>query len=418
MELAEEINRTVKLAMDEGRANSLAQAQALFKGFRLRISVEAGFAGSPAAEAAVLTLLTAAPKTFLGGVEIVGAVDERCTLAWFAGRALSQVAGEAGACVGTPDGSRGAPAVTIAVGAGRPRHEGFLVALALGTDGFVVCPDDPAQSDPRAPAEVGVAAAGVALNEAFSYVYGRSPLAGQRRLAFRMPAVASCGLAHGKTTWLIGLGHLGQAFAWTLALSSPRVQPALRLTDFDCVSASSLSTCLLVNSSDIGRLKVQAVGERLAQLGFAVSLDTQRLNLVDNFSPVQADQAVVAVDNMALRQSLDRLTGMRIFEGGIGDGPGGFTRVQFHSFPGPRMARDVWVGEDPQATRAVDISAPAYQALLKETGDECGTTLVAGRSIATPFVGAFAGAVLFGLAMAGPEGARSQFGWAFDLNHL
>lgn len=105
---------------------------------------------------------------------------------------------------------------------------------------------------------------------------------------------------------------------------------------------------------------------------------------------------------------------MRIFEGGIGDGARGFTRVQFRSFPGSRMARDVRAGKDLRATRAVDISVP----LLKETGDECGTTLVAGRSIATPFVGAFAGAVLFGLTMAGPEGARSQFGWAFDLNHL
>jgi hypothetical protein len=34
------------------------------------------------------------------------------------------------------------------------------------------------------------------------------------------------------------------------------------------------------------------------------------------------------------------------------------------------------------------------RALLAESCDECGTTLVAGRSVATPFVGAFAGAVM------------------------
>ena len=82
------------------------------------------------------------------------------------------------------------------------------------------------------------------------------------------------------------------------------------------------------------------------------------------------------------------------------------------------MARDVWAGEDPRASRVVDISAPAYQALLKQSGDECGTALLAGRSIATPFVGAFAGAVLFGLAASDPEQHRARFDWAFDLNYL
>lgn len=417
MELVDELNRTVKLALDEGRAGSLAEAQALFEGFRLQIAVGAGFTGSPGAEAAVLTLLMAAAKTFLGGVELVGAVDERCTLAWFEGRKLSEVAIEAGATVGERGGAQGIRLASIVVGSGRPVGEGFSVALTLGADGLVICPDSAARSDPQAPVEVGVAAAGVALNEAFAHLYRGWPLAGQRRLSFRMPATAAVERVGG-TTWMVGLGHLGQAFTWTLALSSLRARQKMRLTDFDAVTASSLSTCLLVKGSDIGRLKVQAVGERLASLGFAVSMDAQRLNLDGNAPPREADQVVVAVDNIALRRSLDRLAGMPVFVGGIGSGVRGFTRVQLHSFPGARLARDVWAGEDPHASQAVDISAPAYQALLKQTGDECGTTLLAGRSIATPFVGAFAGAVLFGLALADPEKVQSQSAWAFDLSHL
>jgi len=415
MELVDELNRTIKLALDEGRASSLAEAQALFEGFRLQIAVGDGFTGSPAAEAAVLTLLAAAVKTFLGGVELVGAVDERCTLAWFEGRKLADVAVEAGATVGVRAGAQGAPLASIVVGRGCPAGEGFSVALTLGADGFVICPDSAARSDPQAPAEVGVAAAGAALNEAFAHLYRGSPLAGQRRLSFRMPATAAVDGPAG-TTWMVGLGHLGQAFAWTLALSSGRARHALRLTDFDTVTASSLSTCLLVKGSDIGRLKVHAVGERLASLGLAVSMDAHRLNL-DVDAPAQAaDRVIVAVDNIALRRSLDRLAGMPVYEGGIGSGANGFTRAQFHAFPGSRLARDVWAGEDPHASQAVDISAPAYQALLKQTGDECGTTLLAGRSIATPFVGAFAGAVLFGLALGNPVERESA--WAFDLNQL
>ena len=56
MELVDELNRTVKLALDEGRAGSLAEAQALFEGFRLQIAIGDGFTRSPAAEAAALTL--------------------------------------------------------------------------------------------------------------------------------------------------------------------------------------------------------------------------------------------------------------------------------------------------------------------------------------------------------------------------
>lgn len=65
------------------------------------------------------------------------------------------------------------------------------------------------------------------------------------------------------------------------------------------------------------------------------------------------------------------------------------------------MARNIWIDADPKASRVVDISKPAYRFLLEESGDECGTTLAAGWSIATPFVGAFAGALLARLSAAG-----------------
>ena len=418
MELVEELNRTVKLALDDGRVASLAEAQALFEGFRLRIVVGPGFAKSLAAEAAVLTLVTAAPKTFLGGVEVVGATDERCTLAWFANRSLAEVAHGAGARVGTSPSARASHVATIRVG-DSVSTDGpeFSVSLQLSRVGFVISPDEPAYSERAAPVEVGVAAAGAALSEAFAYVYRRSAVAGERRLSFRMPGLAA-GNRTDEPAWIVGLGHLGQAFLWTLALARAGDACAVKLTDFDSVSASSLSTCLLVRSTDISKPKVQVVGDRLNELGFIVELDPSRLTLDGAVPTSDAGVAIVAVDNIGLRRSLDRLKGVRIFEAGIGSGTDGFMRVQLHAFPGQRLARDVWAGEDPHASRVVDISAPAYQALLKQTGDECGTTLLAGRSIATPFVGAFAGALLFGLAASDRERHRAQSAWAFDLSYL
>ena len=409
MDLAETLNRTVKLAMDEGRASSYEEAHRLFNSFRLKVAVAPGFTKSPAGEAAVLTLLNAARKTFLGGVELVGPWDEVCTMAWFKGQSLLEVATTFGI-----DCERGtADAPTIMVGAVAPAQPpDFCVGMHLRAAGFTLEPGCGSSWDADAGAEAGVAAAGAAMNEAFQHVYRRWSLAGQRviRFAFApglpMPAP--------DTEWVVGLGHLGQAYLWTRALAAAGSASRIRLTDFDVVSLSSLSTCLLVDLADIDDKKVDAVAAKLARVGFDVVRDRARLSLEEDVIAPDGSVAVIAVDNIGLRRGLDRLRGARILESGIGEGIDGFTRVQVHKFPGSRLARDVWAGEDVRASRHVDISKPAYRALLDESGDECGTTMVASRSVATPFVGAFAGAVLAHMIGKEPLGDA----WNFDLNCL
>lgn len=411
MELAESLNRTMKLAMDEGRVQSYQEAIALFASFRLRLQVSPGFTASPGAEAAVLTLLRAAPKTFLGGVELVGPHDEPCTLAWFAGKPLSAVAAECGVSTGVDPGVN---LPTICVGTGAATTDGFWIGLRLRSDGFALTPDTSFPSAPESPVEAGVAAAGAALNQAFQHIYRKAPQAGQRDVSFRLPT--QTGLFALRNQWIIGLGHLGQAYLWTTMLQSPELRPSsVRLTDDDKVSRSSVSTCLLVNSGDIGRQKVEVVAERLEALGVAVQRDPVRLDLNAGSLTSTHPLCIVAVDNLALRRSLDRVHEARVLEAGIGDGSDGFTRVQAHAFPGARLARDIWAGEDLKASRVVDISKPAYRSLLEESGDECGTTLVAGRSIATPFVGAFAGAVLARLST---SGELCEHAWNFDVSAL
>lgn len=410
MELLDSLNRTIKLAMDEGRVDSLEQAQQLFDGFRVHLVVAPGFSSSPAAQAAVLTMLVAAPKTFLGGVEISGAVEERCTMAWYAGASLAEVAISVGARVTMV---RDATTPRIFIGREAQGDEGFSISMDLRADGFTLSPEAQGLCLAVAPVEVGVAVAGAALNEAFQYLYAANPLAGQRRMTFRMPATAG---SAPRSYWLVGLGHLGQALLWTAVLAAGSASRKYRLTDFDTVTASSLSTGLLVRSADIGRKKVEVASECLSRLGFVAETDPSLLTLEPGSNLPAADVAIIAVDNLALRRSLDHLRGMRVVEAGIGGGATAFTRVQLHEFPGPRMARDIWANEDPRASTVVDISAPAYQRLLQKSGDLCGTALLAGRSIATPFVGAFAGAVLYGISHANV--ASDLHSWAFDLRHL
>jgi hypothetical protein len=412
MELIDSLNRTMKLAMDEGRVASIQEAQKLFSTFGLRIVVQPGFSRNPAAEAAVLTLLNAAPKTFLGGVSVEGALDELCTMAWFAGEAVRDVAKRYGVSVSAAYSGANFP--LLVVGNGAPRADGFLLNIGFEGCGFMLSPSGVADLFAEAPVEAGIAAAGAALNQAFQYSYRQAPLAGEREVQMSLPArMAPLEMS---AAWVIGLGHLGQAVLWAAALSDGiRKWQSIKLTDYDVVSSSSLSTCLLVEVSDVGRYKVDAVADKLEMLGLTVHRDRGRLNLDEGSIRFAEGVVVVAVDNVALRRSLDRLEARCILEGGIGDGPTAFTRVQFHAFPGSRKAYDVWAEDDASANRVIDVSQPAYRALFQQTGDECGTTLVAGRSIATPFVGAFAGAVLSFLCSGALSGDTS---WNYDVNNL
>jgi hypothetical protein len=410
MELLETLNRTMKLAMDEGRVGSYEEAQMLFGSFRLRIQVQAGFTSTPAAEAMILTLLNAAPKTFLGGVELVGPLHERCSMAWFAGKTLGEVAEQFGVGIATGDSEK---IPIIYIGDGTPQDCSFWLGVSLQSDGFILSPDVAVCGCGESPIQVGVAAAGAALNEAFQHVYRNAPLAGQREISWKLPCNAN--QAAFRSLWLIGLGHLGQAFLWAAALIGgdhlPRV---IRLTDYDTVSSSSLSTCLLVTAKDVGRKKVDVVAEHLEALGVHVQRHYERLDLDSGIVRSAQVLVIVAVDNIALRRSLDRLHAERVLEAGIGDGSDAFTRIQLHAFPGPRKARDIWI-DDARASRAVDLTKPAYQALLAKNGDECGTMLIAGRSVATPFVGAFAGALLSILAV---DQNNDIYSWSYDVSSL
>jgi len=411
MELIETLNRTMKLAMDEGMVGSYEEAQYLFASFKLRIRVQAGFTAVPAGEAAVLTLLNAAPKTFLGGVELVGPLEERCTRAWFEGMKLGEVAQHFGVTTAT---SAVDDVPTIYIGDCSPPEKTFCLGISLQPEGFILSPDRAVIGTPKCPVEAGVAAAGAALNEAFQHIYRKAPLAGQHEIRWKLPGTIQ--KAPMCTLWMIGLGHLGQAFLWTAALAGGDHLPqGIRLSDYDIVSWSSLSTCLLVNTRDVGRKKVDVVAEQLEALGVQVQRDYERLDLDASIVRSEQDIAVVAVDNVTLRRSLDHLHAKRVLEAGIGDGADAFTRIQLHLFPGPRKARDIWVGDDIRSASAVDLSKPAYQSLLAKSGDECGTTLVAGCSVATPFVGAFAGAVLSKLAM---DSLCCDYAWSFDVRCL
>jgi hypothetical protein len=78
-----------------------------------------------------------------------------------------------------------------------------------------------------------------------------------------------------------------------------------------------------------------------------------------------------------------------VLEAGLGRGHRDFRTMRIHSFPGSRSSEEIWRRRD--IPRENIARNPAYENLLTLGRlDQCGVTLLAGRAVGAPFVGAAA----------------------------
>lgn len=399
---ADTMHRLAKLALDSGEATSPEQALELFSRYRLRIHLGRGWADSLAGQACFLTTLATATRAFLGGVEVSGDLDPELQVPLFEGSVAKRVIAELG---GTVTANPTADVPTLVLGhwieAQRPQFcvqmqwDAWRAAIAPASQGEPLrCADD----NPLA----GVAAAALGVNEAFLHIRGDLPTAGHRTVGLSLwnPFAVDDWRADThrgpelkylpSALWLIGLGHLGQAYAWTLGmLPYPRTaRPHLVLQDFDKAAESNLSTCLLLTAGDLGKRKVRLVAQRLEAVGFATDMVERRFGPGHQVLADEPTTALFGVDNVAARRDLDSAGFSLVVEAGLGSGFRDFRNVRTHTFPGSRRATEIWSASD-AAQKAVDLNS-VYQKLADERDDLCGMTQLASRAVATPFVGALA----------------------------
>src|SRR5882724_12618815 len=72
---ADTLHRLVKQALDSGAATSVADAQALFRGYRVGFAIGDEDVDDPSHQAALLTGVALARRVFLGGVTVAGPLD-------------------------------------------------------------------------------------------------------------------------------------------------------------------------------------------------------------------------------------------------------------------------------------------------------------------------------------------------------
>ena len=398
---AETLHRLVKHAIDSGAAESLAEAEALFKGYRLHLEMSAEAAADPVQQASLLTAVALGRRVFLGGVTVNGSLGTGLTVPLPFGHTLADAVHALG---GVPCGQAdGAP--TVIVGGGPiERRDGFCIrTAAAGWRGGIL----PAHADltpgagPVMPL-AGMLAAALAINEVYLLLNGGAPAAGRRSVGLSLwrpgPEVDWLARDDGEPAltylpsrlWLIGLGHLGQAYLWALALL-PFARPedvALVLQDIDVISPSTESTSILSDATLIGQKKTRAMAAWAEARGFQTAIHER---LFDASFRRQADEPTVALcglDNAVGRRALDQVGFDFIVEAGLGRGHRDFRTMRLHVLPSSRPAAEIWK-VSPAAETVED--RPAYARLLAEGAlDRCGMTLLAGKAVGAPFVGAVA----------------------------
>ncbi|MGP8215371.1 MAG: hypothetical protein ACLQQ4_07400 [Bacteroidia bacterium] len=210
-----------------------------------------------------------------------------------------------------------------------------------------------------------------------------------------------------KKFWVLGLGHLGQAYLWCIG-QLPYPNPSeitIVLQDDDILTDANIGTGLLSEQQDMGKRKTRTVSKWLEARGFNTVITERRFDVNTIRSDDEPYMALCGFDNSSSRTLLENAGFDLVVEAGLGGKLSSFDKMNIHTFPNTyKEAKNIWTLNDDSLT---DPDPVLKELLSSEELDECGKVLIASKAISTSFVGAFAGAVVLAETLrASNRGAR------------
>ncbi|MGH2442703.1 MAG: hypothetical protein ACRDFX_06030 [Chloroflexota bacterium] len=406
------INRVAKMWMDDGSVSSYDEALEKLRGFRIGLSVGREVTHSRPLQAALLTAVATTTRYCHGGVYVAGLESRPGTTNCSAVTNVSQLVADLGGSL-VERLPEDAPCLAFGTIDTMANRIGLQVTFDGWRAGVLPLEDRARLPESGMMTPAGVAAGALAASELFQLFRGRE-VACQRQLGLSLwrPETSSRWKDEDKSEpqvthlpanyWLIGLGHLGQAYAWTISLLPyPTCEKArMVVQDADHVTEANESTGLLSSVAVRGFRKTRLMANWLEQQSFLdVAIVERRFK---NDFKIQDDEPLLAlcgVDNMDSRRMLEHPGFARIVEAGLGNTADDALKIRVHSFPGTRTARHVFEETADCAATERHLqrtrSQPAYRSM--EAGqqlDGCGLDQLAGVSVGIPFVGATASALV------------------------
>lgn len=392
------LHRGVKMALDNGETESVEAAYALFAGYRIAIGLGSGAARSPALQAALLTMVNCGRRALLGGAEVLGDLQAPLLVDL---PGLGKTLDDAVVALGGRPKAEASPHTKLVwLGEGAP-SSALQVTFSDWRGGVFIAGEGDRLAERANDIPAAVLAGALAVSEVFQHLRG-NPMASEREVGLsrwdpRAPWRNAAGPAEWvapSKLWILGLGHLGQAFLWVLGLL-PFARPAeveLTLQDFDRLALANDSTSVLTRADMVGRLKTREMATWAESRGFQTRLVERRFS--GDVTLAEDDPRILfcGVDNAEARATLEDPHFDLVVDAGLGAGPQEYLAMRLHSFPGSVSARARW-GEASSSRTAeakAVATAAAYQDLAGRGLDDCGLLEIASRTVGVPFVGVIA----------------------------
>ena len=416
------LSRISKLFIDSDQM-TVAEAQARREEFAVTLRCGPDVSQSRTLQVAVLTAASIATRCFPGAVRVVldkVAPDSNSVLGplirgSFA-EALAELVGPQNLRLSNGFGTTGK---VLLFGDVQPQAD----ALRVTFDGWIA-QVGPAASTGRLAerpycALAGVLAGALALSEVF-LSFAELNIAATRRttgLSLWRPDLSHThSAAQGpqvellpRELWVLGLGHLGNAYLWSVAALPYREPQAVEiyLNDYDEVEAENSETGLIFTPDDEGQLKTRVCSRWLEGRGFRTRLierpfdaDFRRRKTRPQIEP---SLALCGFDSNLARRMLPGAGFAHVVDSGLGGTKHNFETISFHTLPNPRTAEELWpdLSLEEQETQRRELERiaqenPAYEEL---SDDVCGRANLAGKSVAVPFVGVTAAALVLAEAI-------------------
>jgi hypothetical protein len=192
-----------------------------------------------------------------------------------------------------------------------------------------------------------------------------------------------------------GLGHLGQAFLWNLAMLPFRNREEVRFTlqDFDVIEIANFNSGLLCTEGVVGRKKTRHCAGWLDDCGFRTTINERRYTEHDRRTDDDPRIALCGFDRGRPRSFLGETGFDLIVECGLGDTLADFDQIHTHTFPSETNSpKALWghIRDRPKMVEEEDLP------LFTDGKQNCGQIAIdmAGKAVSTSFVGAMAGALV------------------------
>lgn len=415
------LDRVAKILIDAGEASSYAEAQSKLARYAMRVWISNDCIRTPAGQAALLTMVATGYRALPGGVFVEAELDVPLNVGTYTVGSLRELILHIGGRV-DHRGPTDSPIVRIGTSQNKSQSGVPIIdCVYRGWRGGVLPGDldEPQRPDTNAITPAAILAGAISVSEVFQFHRGGMAEAARRSTGLSLwrpdqienwkeeddsePRISFLP----NSLWLIGLGHLGQAYLWVLGLL-PYAQPQdveLVLQDFDRLTISNTSTSVLTTPSIIGQLKTRAMATWAESRGFQAHLFERRF--ADNIRVVEGDPAIClcGVDNSVARAALGDAGFRMVVNAGLGAGPVEFMAMRLYTFPGPKSPRTIW-GTSRKSSVALPLDRPAYTVLREAGFDECGLTLLAERTVGAPFVGVSAATLVISEVLRAVHGGK------------